>query len=286
MKTSNFIIAAALLLAAACNDTAPQQPSEAGPDANQDPPGDTLSKIPILNFGTFHMGFTPDANKTAFDEHDKEHQRAVHEIAQKLAAFQPTVILVETEPEYDEELQAAYQKYLDDPAMFFENPSEIELLAFELGRLSGTKRIYGIDHQMGYNYNIGNEIDNQIDPTWHDKYYENPLQFYPQVNVNEDSLSLLDKLKQKNHDQYLDFLITVNADMLTHAGSEKGFEGADEAAKYYQRNLRMYSNLNRIELDEKDRVFILMGASHTAFFRDFISRSPKYEMVNTFKYLK
>lgn len=74
--------------------------------------------------------------------------------------------------------------------------------------------------------------------------------------------------------------------MLTHAGTEDGFEGADEAAKYYQRNLRMYSNLNRIELDEDDRVFILMGASHTAFFRDFMSRDPKYKMVDTFKYLR
>jgi len=33
-------------------------------------------------------------------------------------------------------------------------------------------------------------------------------------------------------------------------------------------------------------VFILMGASHTAFFRDFISRSPKYEMVKTFDYFE
>jgi len=97
---------------------------------------------------------------------------------------------------------------------------------------------------------------------------------------------LFDKLKSINHDRTLDFLITVNADMLTHAGTDNGFEGADEAAKYYQRNLRMYSNLNRIKLNEEDRVFILMGASHTAFFRDFISRSPKYEMVNSFDYLK
>ena len=48
----------------------------------------------------------------------------------------------------------------------------------------------------------------------------------------------------------------------------------------------MYSNLNRIQLKKTDRVFILMGAAHTAFFRDFISRSPKYKMVNTFDYLK
>jgi uncharacterized protein YfkK (UPF0435 family) len=247
---------------------------------------ETTNKVQILNFGTFHMGFTNDANTTEFDEHNKDNQKKIHDIAERLSNFKPTVIIVETVPEYDKQLQTEYNNYLDDPNMLFKNPSEIELLAYELGRLSKTKRIFGIDHKMGYNYNIGNEIENSIDSVWHDKYYEDPLSYYPEVNINEDSLNLLEKLKLTNHDMYLDFLITVNADMLTFVGTEKGFEGADEATKYYQRNLRMFSNLNRIQLTEDDRVFILMGASHTAFFRDFISRSPKYEMVNTIEYLK
>lgn len=243
-------------------------------------------KIPILNFGTFHFGYTSDANTTEFDEHDKENQKQAHKIAEKLSSFQPTVILVEYTPEYNEKLHSEYKKYLAHPEMIFENPTEVELLAYELGRISGVKRIYGIDHRMGYNYNIGSEIENEIDSIWYDKYYRDPFSFYPKINVNEDSLDLLDKLKLTNRNRYLDFLIAVNADMLTHVGSLEGFEGADEATKYYQRNLRMYSNLNRIELNEEDRVFILLGASHTAFFRDFISRSPKYEMVNTFEYLE
>ena len=139
---------------------------------------------------------------------------------------------------------------------------------------------------MKYNYNIGNEIENKIDSIWHNEFYKNPLSFYPDIYLEKEDSDLLDRLKQVNHDQFLDFLIAVNADMLTHIGTNDGFEGADEAAKYYQRNLRMYSNLNRLKLNEDDRVFILMGASHTAFFRDFISRSPKYKMVDTFKFLK
>jgi hypothetical protein len=232
------------------------------------------------------MGFTSDANKTEFDEEDKKNQQRVHAVAEKLSDFKPTVILVEQEPKYNEKIQKEYSNYVNNPDTVFEEPSEIELLAYELGRLSGTERIYGIDHKMGYNYRIGQQIDNQIDPEWHDKYYKDPKSFYPSIDVNEDSLSLSGKLKLMNQDRYLDFLITVNADMLTHAGTEDGYEGADEAAKYYQRNLRMYSNLNRINLDEDDRVFILMGASHTAFFRDFMSRDPKYKMVDTFKYLR
>jgi hypothetical protein len=243
-------------------------------------------KIQVLNFGTFHMGFTTDANKTEFDEDDRKNQQRVHAVAKKLSDFKPTVILVEQEPKYTEKIQQEYRNYVNNPDTLFEEPSEIELLAYELGRLSGTERIYAIDHKMGYNYRIGQQIDNQIDSEWHDKYYEDPYSFYPSIDVNEDSLSLLDRLKLMNRDRYLDFLIAVNADMLTHAGTEDGYEGADEAAKYYQRNLRMYSNINRIDLDEDDRVFILMGASHTAFFRDFMSRDPKYKMVDTHSYLK
>ena len=157
--------------------------------------------------------------------------------------------------------------------MLFENPTEIELLAYEVGRLSGTERIYGIDHKMDYNYQVGNEIENRVDSVWYNIYQKNPLEFYPEVNVDLDTLPLFDKLQVMNHNRFLDFLIAVNSDQLTHVGSEDGFEGADEAAKYYQRNLRMYTNLNRLDLSKDDRVFILMGASHTAFFRDFISNS-------------
>ena len=228
------------------------------------------------------MGFTPDEHTTEFDERNKKNQEAVREIAKKLAAFKPTVIIVETTPGFNEKLQAEYDEYVKNPAMEFQNPSEIELLAYELGRICNTQRIYGIDHRMGYNYNIGEEITNSIDADLHDRYYENPEKYHPEIDVNEDDLNLLDKLKLINQDYYLDFLIELNADMLTHAGTEEGFEGADEAAKYYQRNLRMYSNLNRLDLGKEDRVFILLGASHTAFLRDFISRSPKYEMVNTY----
>lgn len=242
-------------------------------------------KIHVLNFGTFHMGLTSDANSVDFDERNKENVSQVHKIAELIADFQPTVIIVETVPEYDSILQLQYENYLKNPDTVFKNPSEVELLAFELGRICGTKRIYGIDHKLGYNYNIGGEIENSIDSSWYNKYYRNPTAFYPSLNFS-DTISLLEQLKETNKDEFLDFMISVNGDMLTHSGTKLGFEGADEAAKYYQRNLRMYSNLNRLKLNNDDRVFILMGASHTAFFRDFFSRSPKFEMVNTFDYLK
>jgi len=243
-------------------------------------------RIKVLNFGTFHMGFTNDAHSHEFNENSKKNIDSVHQIAKMLSIFKPTVIIVETSPSYDITLQENYSKYLKDSNIIFKNQDEVELLAFELGRLSETKRIYGIDHKLQYYYNINNEITNSIDSITYNEYNKDPFESNPELAINFDALSLLNKFKLMNNQKFLDYLIEFNADILTHVGTDNNFEGADEAAKFYQRNLRMYSNLNRISLKKDDRVFILMGGAHTAFFRDFMNRSPKYEMINTFNYLK
>ncbi|MGE0930818.1 DUF5694 domain-containing protein [Peijinzhouia sedimentorum] len=243
--------------------------------------------IPVLNFGTFHMGYTPDANKTEFDEHNEENVRQIHEIARMLAEFKPTVIVVEATPAYQEKLEALYQAYLQNPKMKFENPNEIELLAYEIGRLSGTKRIYGVDYKEGYNYMIAAQLQHQVDSTTFRKYgkmmEQNEIEYVASKGGN---LSLKEMLEMSNNPLYLDYLLNINADMLLHSSTKGNAEGAEEAAKFYHRNMVMYSNINQIELIKDDRVFILMGATHTAFFNEFMQRSPKYKLVSVFDYLK
>jgi uncharacterized protein YfkK (UPF0435 family) len=239
MKKFTLITISLILLISGCKENKSTKSQELSQNNNRESIEDVLTKTPILNLGTFHMGFTTDANTTEFDENDKENQRKIHDIVKKLADFKPTVILVETTPEHNNILQAQYKEYLENPDMFFENPSEIQLLAFELGRLANTERIYGIDHHMRYNYMIAKNIKNSIDSVFIDSFYMDPMRFYPEVIVDEDTLNLLDKLKLSNNEKYLDFLMTINADIMTHVGTENGFEGADEASKYYQRNLRM-----------------------------------------------
>jgi hypothetical protein len=240
--------------------------------------------IKVLNMGTFHMGFTSDANRTEFDEHNKENIRQVHKIAQAIAEFKPTVILVEYTPEYQSLLENNYEAYLKNPETKFEKPTEVELLAYEIGRLSNTKRIYGIDYKEGYNYMIAQQLKEIKDTETYKKYLTMIGKLGEQFP--EDKMTLLEKLKLNNNPLYLDFLMNINADMLTHISTEGEHQGADEAAKFYHRNLVMYSNMNQIQLTESDRVFILMGATHTAFFKMWLERSPKYQLVNIYDYLK
>ena len=231
----------------------------------QFPAKNLKSKVQILNVGTFHMGFSSDAHTVEYDEHNRKNILENREIAKKIAEFKPTIIIVEREPKYNEELQKSYLEYCNNPETTLKNPSEIELLAYEVGRISNAKKIYGIDHQLGYNYMKNTNFKSEID---------------------FDKANTLDKLKIINQPENLDFLINVNADILTYVSTPRKYEGAEQAAELYKRNLIMFSNLNRISVTENDRVFILMGASHTAFFNEFMKRSPRYELTNVFEYLK
>ncbi len=246
-------------------------------------------KIKVLNFGTFHFGYTPDANKTEFDENDKKQQEEVKKIATMLAKFKPTIICVEVEPNKIEKINQAYQEFLQNPIKVNTNYGEISMLAFNVAQSSGVQKLYGIDHKLNYNYMIGEQVKNTIDPSTYNDYRQNPFRYnerLAQKHKEYENLSFSEKMKFNNEPEYLDFLININADNLLYVGTEDDFEGANEASLFYLRNLRIYSNLNRIPMTENDRVFILMGGAHTAFLREIIKRSPKFEMVNTFDYLK
>lgn len=46
----------------------------------ENPTKQKSEKIKVLNFGTFHFGYTPDANKTEFDENTEEAQKEIRKM--------------------------------------------------------------------------------------------------------------------------------------------------------------------------------------------------------------
>lgn len=252
-------------------------------------------KIQVLNIGFFHFGNTSDATKVEFDENDLENQKEIRELSKLLENFKPTIICLEFKPENEEKMNKLYKDFLNNPKHLNSQFGELSMVGFDVARMSGLDKVYGIDNYMGYNYSVGDfienspELKNSIDPETYLDLTNNPFKDYPEIDKqdkNFDNLTLLKKLRLINDPIMLDYSISTNADKLFYVGLDNGFEGADQAAIFYQRNMRIYSNLNRIKMTKSDRVLILMGSAHTAMLREFINRSPKFEMVNTLDYLK
>ncbi|MFU1856677.1 DUF5694 domain-containing protein [Sphingobacterium sp. NGMCC 1.201703] len=241
-------------------------------------------KTKVLNFATFHMTYTPDAHKVKFNEKDDKNKKETYKIAKMLAEFKPTIICVEVLPTKNEELNSDYRNFKENKEYTPKYAGEIALIAYEIGKMAGVNKIYGIDEQQtaAYNYNIGRELENQVDSITSKKYSASIFKEF----MAAENLSVLEKLKLFNRKATFQKFINLNADILTHNSTKGNFEGADEASKFYRRNLRIFSNLNQIPVNNDDRIFIIMGATHSAFLDEFMQRSPKYELVDVENYLK
>ncbi len=199
------------------------------------------------------MGETSDANSTAFDEKDSKNQKDIRDLARKLAAFSPTIIIIEDRPKNDSTRKADYMNYLKNPKKRFKDPDERELLAYEVARLSRAEKIYGIDFKEGYDYQIGGKVKHTMDKSTNNRYWK--LIEENEKKNPEEGIPFYDLFKLNNHPQYLESMININADMLTYISSKGKSEGADEAAKFYHRNLVIFSNLNQIPLEKRPDIY-------------------------------
>lgn len=236
-------------------------------------------KIRVLNFGSSHLTNTSDANQSLLDIKDPKVKADLDKLVNQLVSFKPTVICIELQPDNNAFVNETYQKYKVNQSNRLNYSDEMNSIGFEVGRLSGVKKIYGIDSQIGFDYpsliSLANE--NKSDSL----FVENIMNNYKRVN----SLPLLEQFREINTSDYkretlnfYNFLATMH-----HLES---YEGADIIADFYKRNLRIYSNFEDIPLTKEDRVLIILGATHTAYLDFFLENNPKYQLENTVDYFK
>tara|TARA_R110002051_G_scaffold63132_5_gene114966 strand:- start:93118 stop:93951 length:834 start_codon:yes stop_codon:yes gene_type:complete len=234
-------------------------------------------KIRILNFGSVHLSGSTDAHSSITDINNPKVKADIKKIVNSLVKFNPTIICVEIPPESTEFINETYQQYKIDQSKRINYSEEVNVIGLEVARLSGTKKIYGIDNPMGFDYPSLVEMANK---NYSDSLYvQNIMDSYEAIN-NKPLLKQFTeinttKYKMETFDLY-NYLATMH--------NKDNFEGSDIIADFYKRNLRMYTNFSDIPLTKKDRVLIIMGATHTAYFDIFIGNSPKYILENSYEY--
>ena len=63
-------------------------------------------------------------------------------------------------------------------------------------------------------------------------------------------------------------------------GIGNNYTGVEFATSYYDRNLKIFTNILRnIDLKTDNTVVVLFGASHTAVMRQFFENHPYFEIV-------
>lgn len=230
-------------------------------------------RIKVLNFATFHLSGSSDAISSSVNINNPEVKKEIEKIVNKLVEFKPTIICVEVPVSSSAGTNRIYQEYKVDQSNTTNWSEEINSIAFEVGRLSGVKNIYGIDSRLMFDYpkltamaKTSESIKNYIG-----EYVKNL------EKIND--LGILAKYRVYNTDKFkaetLDFYNTL-AVMHTPGNHE----GAEIISDFYQRNLMIYSNFNDVPKNNGDRILIILGGTHSAYLDFFMRDHPVYELVN------
>jgi Family of unknown function (DUF5694) len=237
--------------------------------------------VPILFLGVYHMNNPGlDAvNLQADDVLSAKRQKEIDQLVGRLATFKPTKIAIEGQYG-DSYWPDRYKKYVAGQYTLGRN--EIEQIAFRLARCLDLQTVYPIDFLMFMNGLTPSEIQNPR--SGKDDVHEiAPLstedQLLRQSTVVEYLLHLNSASEiQQNHEQYMVMLAPTDDPAI--------YSRADQVANWYKRNLRIFSNINRIVVPGKDRVLVVIGSGHLKLLKEFASDSPAFNVFEIETFLK
>ena len=235
-------------------------------------------KIRVLVIGSYHMG-NPGLDKFNMEADDisvPKRQKEIEDFVTLLSSFKPTKICVEYPFEKQSKLQENYKAYLD--GNYELRKDESDQIGFRLAKKLKLPEINAIDTKAPFNMDTVMQIAQQFQFTAfiqklgqmpafieseNKKLHESTItQFYQYMNDR--------KYVRMSHELYLG---------MAEIGKDNNYAGADLVADWYKRNLRIYSNLTRLQLKPEDRVLIIYGAGHTKILQDLIDDSVPFKLV-------
>lgn len=260
-------------------------------------------KIQIMLVGFAHLNQMQNGTESASMFNQKK-QEELQKITRKIAEFRPDAIMVEITPEEQHKIDSLYMLFRND-RLKLENleygASETYQVGFKLGQQLNLEHIYGIDFNSPTSQSLLKKGDNYV-------YFKNQLEKLQQTarplgkKVMENKLSLYEFTQQINKPEMinLSYQAIFNYPAYVQHGDfdknkinyralnseEKKYVGAEYISLFFDRNIKIYSNILNIQLQTgSKRIYVMMGQAHIGILKNLLEHNPNYEIVNALSYL-
>jgi hypothetical protein len=257
-------------------------------------PAQNGDRIPILTFGTFHFNF-PNldtrqvAREDQIDVLEAKYQEEIEGIVRDLAKFRPTIIVIERRPGDQAATDSTFGEYLNGNHRL--SRREDEQIGFRIAKACGVKRLWCVDEWGAFTGRIGAIVDGTDSAAarkFEEYYFHNPdsskkTAFVPALRTD----GIRTELRRMNEPERVkaslgDYLVGIFKYEI--AGGD--FTGVDfETGRWFNRNLRILRNIQRIPASAGDRILVIYGAGHLNLLNYFFECSPEYRLEDAGGYL-
>lgn len=249
----------------------------------------------VLMLGTFHFNYPGlDQHKAAdrfkVDVLSDERQAQLKKLAIQINKFKPTMILVEAQmPGQQRQLDSLFQEYTK--GNLTNNRAELVQLGFRFAKEAGLNGVRSVD-AMPFRISFS-KTDSAIYHKYDSYYWKDAdvwATLFKQYNSEKDSLafnkSFQDFFLYENSPEHLrishsQYLVHMRKGSLEEPIAADGF-----ISRWYNRNIRIFSNVLRLMGDEKERVLLIFGAGHIPLLRHLFENSLEFKVRNLSDYIK
>lgn len=241
----------------------------------------------ILLLGSFHFA------DSSTDLCSPEVQEELDSFVQALLRFSPDAVAVEYAAHQQAAVSTAYQKFnlcdlQNADKMRTETLGEIQMfnsthpirysneavqIGFRIARMQSLPEVYAVDDDS--------EIDGEVFEHPSSAVQEAMNQFFDYEglcgNTIADTFRHLNSAEWsfRNHQIYL---------RANEVGNYENYLGVKMLAQWYERNLKIFSNIQRLAGQHK-RIFLIYGAGHLQILRDLICADERLRLVDVMQYL-
>lgn len=253
------------------------------PDSFLVPNIDSLPKVFLI--GAFHFAYyNLDVHKVEKDKQvdilSVQKQTELRQLLDYISIFKPTKICVEAPEEW--KIFDQYRLYKTGGAKL--RKDEVQQIAFRLVDKFNLDTIYSVDAKTIFSEWPETKDSNVIRP-YFDSIFANYTfksnNNYMELMKYETDLSM--QLSLLEYFKYLNLPKRLERDYGAYlVGDFKNgsYEGADALATYwYDRNLRIFRNIQRITTSPNDRILVMFGYSHIAILDQLFKSSPEYNYI-------
>jgi hypothetical protein len=238
----------------------------------------------VLLFGVFHFA-NPGRDVVRVDQVDVStpaNQTYLASLAQRICDFRPTAIMVERDRAVEPELRRQLEAYRAGGAL--PGVNEVYQIGFRVAKACGVEAIHGFDEsEVGWDAEPLFEYLQKSAPDLLAAFNAEIGRIQAEEAAAHRDLTLPELLLRANDPEQdranKDLYLFTNA-----AGAGQGFEGADAAARWWRRNLRMYANVQRYATPG-ERVLVVAGQGHTAILRDLLAIDGRIDASDVRPYL-
>lgn len=241
----------------------------------------------VMILGVFHF-HNPNADYVKFEGINvlaPERQQEILQIVDQLAAYEPTRIALEKpigQGDYADTLRAHYQRYRQGDFELTSN--ETHQLGFRLAHRFDHPTLYPVDYRKGMDISAVMQYAAEHDPelaTWFQRAME---EMGPAMDRMQQENTIGATLRWMNEPEMLN-LAQVPYMKMAEVGAGDTYIGAEVVADWYDRNLRIFSNLVKVA-EPGERVLLIIGQGHAPILRDLVRMHPQLELVEPLQYLK